>query len=122
MGNPDDLTIVTSSPRPSATTRNWTSAVPSIPDRRASGGYRLALSILSRRSCRQSAPLRPAPPAPPRPALSPTPFPSSAETCAPPPLPSPAPASGHPPAKPTHLPSSSSPPPSLRSGPLSSKG
>src|SRR3990172_66334 len=67
MGNPDDLTIVTSSTRPSATTRNWTSAVPSIPDRRASGGYRLALSILSRRSCRQSAPLRPAPPAPPTP-------------------------------------------------------
>ncbi len=79
-GNPEDFTKVTSSTLPSRAMRNCTSAVPSIPHRRARGGYRLALSIFSRRSRNQSIPPRPNPLRLPGTNPVPTPLPSPPET------------------------------------------
>jgi len=84
-GYPDDLATFTPSTLPSRAIRNSTCTVPSIPNRRASDGYRLALSILCRRSWRQSMPPRP------NPALTPLPGPGTALSQVPiPPAPPPA--------------------------------
>lgn len=84
-GYPDDLATFTPSTLPSRAIRNSTCTVPSIPNRRANAGYRLALSILCRRSWRQSMPPRP------NPALIPLPGPGTALSQVPiPPAPAPA--------------------------------
>jgi len=80
MGNPEDFTTVTSWTLPSRAIRNCTSAVPSIPHRRALGGYCFALSIFSRRSRNQSIPPRPDPLRLPGTNPVPTPLPSPPET------------------------------------------
>lgn len=112
--NPEDFTIVTPCTLPSLAIRNWTSAVPSIPPRRACAGYRFARSIRWRKRWNQAVPPHPDRSPLPRANPAPTPLPWRA-AATPTPRDSPTPASAPgitpgpiPPARPLRSPGDSS--------------